>query len=400
MPPTAPTRRFRLLPREGLTLDPLLALIRALIINPSILLPLLLLLKGTSAGQSLTLNHEIWVKRLRYLLYLGVFERVNAYLSRGAINNWTEDDGWDWEREVVVVTGGSSGIGRAVVEGVSRRLLEGKGGEEGKEGKGKGGRVVVLDVLPMEGAVPPNVHYIPCDLTSTTSLSLAASQLRAHPHLGHPTVLINNAGVCRGKTILDSTENDLKLVFGVNTLSHWFTVKEFLPNMIKTGHGHVVTVASVGAYVQAPRMVDYNASKAAAVSFHEGLAAELRFTYKAPKVRTTLVTQGYVQTPLFEGYRNDSKFLLPALHVDTLAEEIVAQVFSGKGGHIVLPRAYNLITSVRGWFSWMQIRLLAETGTVMDRFGGRQVIDPNVEGPRVPVPVPVVVSEGNVDGGK
>ena len=67
-------------------------------------------------------------------------------------------------------------------------------------------------------------------------------------------------------------------------------------------------------------------------------------------MRTTVVTQGYVRTPLFEGYKNDSKFLLPALHLDTVAESIVDQLFSGHGGHIVLPRAYMALTSIVSFF--------------------------------------------------
>jgi len=85
-------------------------------------------------------------------------------------------------------------------------------------------------------------------------------------------------------------------------------------------------------------MVDYSASKAAVVSFHEGLGMELRTLYKAEKVRTTLVTPGYVKTPLFEGFNNTSKFIVPALEPETLGEEIGRAVLSGMGGHIILPR--------------------------------------------------------------
>jgi len=58
--------------------------------------------------------------------------------------------------------------------------------------------------------------------------------------------------------------------FNVNTLSHYFLAQEFLPSMVRANHGMVVTVASAAAYITAPRMVDYSASKAAALAFHEG----------------------------------------------------------------------------------------------------------------------------------
>lgn len=156
-------------------------------------------------------------------------------------------------------------------------------------------------------------------------------------------MLINNAGICRGKTILDATERDIALTFAVNTTAHFLLTKAFLPSMIAADHGHIVTVASIGGFVQAPRMVDYNASKAAAVAFHEGLGLELKYKYNALKVRTTMVAQGLVNTPLFEGFKNDSKFMLPELLPETLAEAIVERVWTAQGGQVVLPKAYNML---------------------------------------------------------
>ena len=107
--------------------------------------------------------------------------------------------------------------------------------------------------------------------------------------VGEPTILINNAGVARGKNVLDATEKDLRFTFDVNTLSHYWMVKEFMPLVVKANHGIIVTVASFAAYITVPNMVDYGASKAAYLSFHEGLAAELKTRYNAPKVRTVVI---------------------------------------------------------------------------------------------------------------
>ena len=96
---------------------------------------------------------------------------------------------------------------------------------------------------------------------------------------------MNNAGFARGKTILDATDNDLRLTFQVNVISHYQLAREFLPSMIQNNHGMILTVASLAAYVTAPAMVDYSASKAAALTFHEGLQAELATVYRADKVR-------------------------------------------------------------------------------------------------------------------
>ena len=190
-------------------------------------------------------------------------------------------------------------------------------------------------------------------------------------------MLILNAGVARGKNILDSTEGDVRLTFDVNTLAHYWLAKEFLPNMISRNHGMVVTVASLAAYVTAPQMVDYAASKAAALSFHEGLAAELKTRYNAPKVRTVVVTQGYTKTPLFVGFENDSKFLMPTLEPETVAEAIVKKVLQGTSGQVVLPCAANFTAIVvRSWPYWLQASLKNDLGKSMSSWNGRQVIDP------------------------
>lgn len=145
--------------------------------------------------------------------------------------------------------------------------------------------------------------------------------------------------------------------------------------MIAANHGHIVTIASIGAFFSGPLMVDYDASKSAALGFHEGLGLELKYTYKAPRVRTTLVTQGYVDTPLFKGFKNESKFLLPALAPETLAEAVVKQVFSASSGHIILPRAYTLLTSIRGMPIWYQNRTRSKTHDMMAKWNGKQVIE-------------------------
>jgi short-subunit dehydrogenase len=193
--------------------------------------------------------------------------------------------------------------------------------------------------------------------------------------VGEPTIIINNAGVARGKNILDATEKDVRFTFDVNTLAHYWMAKEFVPSMVARDHGMVVTVASLAAYVTPPTMTDYAASKAAALSFHEGLTAELKTRYNAPKVRTVVINQGYTKTPLFEGFGNDSKFLVPSLEPETVAEAIVKQVLTGSSGQVILPGFGAISSFLRGFPHWYQIRLREQQKNVMTNWRGRQVID-------------------------
>jgi all-trans-retinol dehydrogenase (NAD+) len=215
------------------------------------------------------------------------------------------------------------------------------------------------------------VYFFKCDVSSTTAISSAAASIRSS--IGQPTILINNAGVVRGRTILDLTEKDIRQTFDVNTLAHFFLAQEFVPDMVTKNHGMIVTVASLAGYVTSPQMVDYAASKAAAITFHEGLATELCKRYKAPKVRTILVTQGYTKTPLFNGFRQGLHFLFPNLEPETVAEEIVDKVLKGKSAHVVMPETASVVLGLRGWAYWLQQRLRDRGDKGMRNWNGRQV---------------------------
>jgi short-subunit dehydrogenase len=192
--------------------------------------------------------------------------------------------------------------------------------------------------------------------------------------MGNPTVLINNAGVVRGKTILESTEFDINLTFKVNAFSHYYLAQQVLPHRVANNHGMIVTVASLAGYVTAPSMVDYAASKSAAVAFHEGLSSELITHYKAPKVRTVLMCQGYTRTALFEGF--DSKFLFP----ETVADEIVKAVLAGQSKHMTLPEtAWIVAPRLRSLPLWMQYGMRKRMDNMMRNWKGRQVAQPSME---------------------
>ncbi len=101
-------------------------------------------------------------------------------------------------------------------------------------------------------------------------------------------------------------------------------------------------------------MTDYAASKVAALSFHEGLPAELKTRHNAPRVRTAVIIPGHTRTPLFQGFSNDSGFLVPALEPQTVAEAIVKQVLTGRNGRVVIPGFGAVMAFWRGFPHWMQ----------------------------------------------
>ncbi|KAK6340602.1 hypothetical protein TWF696_008927 [Orbilia brochopaga] len=347
------------IPREGFVMDAVINFVRKFILNPKLTLPIFLFLRYTRRGQDFAADHQRLFTAIRKFLLWGIIYRINRHLSRGARNNWIQDPSWTWSKEIAVVTGGSGGIGGLVVKGLAE----------------KGIKVVVLDVIDLTYDAPENVQFYKCDVTSTARIAEVAEEIRAN--IGNPTIIVNNAGVARGGTLLDATEKDIRFTFDVNILAHFWVLKEFLPSMVKNDHGHIVTVASVAGYQTAAQMVDYAATKAAAISFHEGITLELKHRYNAKKVRTTLVTQGLTKTPLFDGFENKSTFLFPEQHPETVAEGIVEQILSGEGDHLIFPKSYGILTGMRGRPAWMQAYLSNGTKTLMSNWKGRQVIDPN-----------------------
>jgi NAD(P)-dependent dehydrogenase (short-subunit alcohol dehydrogenase family) len=345
------------LPREGFKADAVFKIIRQTALNPNLTLPLLLVAKYTKKGQDWAILHPTAYKRLKTLLVLGLLRWANSYLSRRVLNNWVQDK-YDWSKEIVLITGGSGGIGGKVVQLLAERGI----------------KVVVLDIQPLTYPTSSKVYYFHCDVTSPNRIAQAAREIRTVVG-GDPTILINNAGVVRGKTIIDASERDVRFTFDVNTLAHYWTVKEFLPAMVQANHGMVVTVASAAAWVTVPNMVDYAASKAAALAFHEGLAAELKTRYNAPRVRTVVVNQGYTTTPLFRGYRNDSPFLVPTLEPDTVAEAVVRQVLSGESGQVVMPEFINATALLAAMPHWYQHSLRTRGEVIMREFDGRHVVE-------------------------
>ena len=124
-------------------------------------MPLLLAARFTDRGQDLALHYPQALKALRILAFLAVVRRVNAWLNRRAVNNGVADR-YDWAREIVVLTGGSNGIGRQIALKLARR----------------GVTVAVLDIQPPADAAPEDgrkIHYHECNITSSAAVALSST---------------------------------------------------------------------------------------------------------------------------------------------------------------------------------------------------------------------------------
>lgn len=310
------------------------------------------------------LDRETWPTviqpLLKVLLGCNILKTINAALTSTAQNNWrisARASKWDWPREVAVVTGGCGGLGSSLVAGLTAR----------------GVRVAVLDVAkPDSDAVAQmtklahprgRVEYFQCDVTSRDAVEQTAERIRKT--LGDPSILINNAGVANRNSILQAKEADIRRVLGVNLMAMWWTTQQFLPAMIRHDKGHIFTTASLASYIALPTAVEYSATKAGALAFHEGLASEIKHVYKSRGVVTSIVHPNFVRTPMTIPHADVIERAQKMLTVEDVTGPMLNQIFSGKGGQIVVPGHLAFLSGMRGWPSWLQESL-------RDLLGSRQ----------------------------
>jgi len=145
-------------------------------------------------------------------------------------------------------------------------------------------------------------------------------------------------------------------LFDVNLFSHFYTVQAFLPAMISKKKGHIVTIASAASYLSAVGLVDYSASKAAVLAFHEGLVQELKHRYGCPEIKLSSVHPTFVNTSLCDSYMKSVRLEKAlVLEPQDVAEAVVKQILSGRSGQLFLPNFPIAIASgVRAWPIWLQ----------------------------------------------
>jgi all-trans-retinol dehydrogenase (NAD+) len=123
-------------------------------------------------------------------------------------------------------------------------------------------------------------------------------------------------------------------------MAHFWTVRAFLPDMVRRGSGHIVTMASAAGIVGVSQMVDYCASKAAAFAFDEALRMEIRKSRWA--VKTTVVCPYFINTGMFEGVRTRFAALLPILDEEKVAARIIRAVLKNRKRLVMPPMVYSV----------------------------------------------------------
>jgi short-subunit dehydrogenase len=125
--------------------------------------------------------------------------------------------------------------------------------------------------------------------------------------------------------------------------------------MAKKNRGHFLIIASQAGFLATAGIVDYAASKSAALAIYEGLHTEMKHLYKAPNVRISCISPSAVRTKMFKGIKGESNFFLPRLTADDLGELISNVLWKGESQNIMTPAFAYISLASKILPEWMRI---------------------------------------------
>lgn len=191
-----------------------------------------------------------------------------------------------FQNKIAVVTGGASGIGRALCEELAR-----------------GGASVVVTDIDAAGASTVASAIVAAggrasaatlDVTRAEDVErLIADTVRAHGRLDY---MFNNAGIGVGGEVRDLTLDHWRKCIGINLWGVIYGTTAAYAAMLKQGSGHIVNTASAAGLVGEPGLTPYSVTKSAVVALSTAMRAE----GEALGVRVSVVCPGFVDTAIYE----------------------------------------------------------------------------------------------------
>jgi len=236
--------------------------------------------------------------------------------------------------QVVLITGGGSGIGRLMCLRFARL-----GATVVTWDINKSGNEETVDMIKKEGN---RAFSYTVDMSSREAIYNAAEKTKED--IGPVTILVNNAGIVSGTAVMDTPDSKIIKTFEVNILAHFWMIKAFLPDMINHKLGHIVNVASLAGHSGTNKLVDYCSSKFAAVGLDEAFRVEMFVQGHSDYIKTTVVCPYYISTGMFAGVQSK---IIPILKPEFVADSVVGAVLTNREV-LLLP-----------WWSYMLIALKA-----------------------------------------
>jgi all-trans-retinol dehydrogenase (NAD+) len=241
---------------------------------------------------------------------------------------------------IVLITGAAMGMGtlyarRAVAEGAT---------------------VVLWDVnAPLLAEVAAELgaraHPYVVDLSDQNDIARVAELVRTE--VGDPVVVINNAGIVRGKLFVDhDPDTDIELTMRINAIAPMHVTRQFLPAMLAdSGESRIVNIASAAGLISNPRMSVYAASKWAVVGWSDSLRLELALS-GSERIKVTTVCPSFITTGMFAGAKGPR--LTPLMSPETVVSRVWAGMKRGTP-MLMLPamvpvsKLFRGVLPVRAW---------------------------------------------------
>lgn len=254
-----------------------------------------------------------------YTVCLQIFLSYNHRTKTKSTLQWI--DPTPIKDNVIVVSGGSGGLGQALLSRVLERFPS--------------SIIVDIDITP-PAIENKRVKFYKCDMSNPEELSKVLVLIKEQfgNHIG---CIINNAGIRLPFTKMrDLQDEDVAKIFQINCFAALKVIQELSPNNEDNRQCYVVTVASILGILNASKVSAYAASKAALISFHQSFEHELRSEHTS-RIRTLLVLPGQLNTKMFGGFEPPRQFWAPTVDVNELAKEIAEKYKYGVRGTLYKP---------------------------------------------------------------
>ncbi len=186
--------------------------------------------------------------------------------------------------QIVAVTGGAQGLGRAIVaklaaRGTALAVLD---------INGEGAEAAAQQVRDAGG----HAAAFACDVADPVSVRQVAEAVKAH--FGRCDALVNNAGILPKKVLAEETADGWDLTMAINLKGPFLCTQQFGALMREQGHGAIVNIASIGGTIPTVGAGAYCASKAGVLALTRQTALE----WGEHGIRTNAVSPGYMHTPM------------------------------------------------------------------------------------------------------
>jgi short-subunit dehydrogenase len=238
----------------------------------------------------------------------------------------------DSRGQVAVVTGASSGIGRAIAIDLARA---------GMVAVPVARRTDKLAAVEAEcRRYIPDSFSIPCDVGLRDAAEAMVDEVRRR--CGRVDLLVNNAGVGLYRRFTKTSVEDVERLMRTNYFGTVYCTKAVLPDMLTRNRGVIASIASISGQVGTAGFTAYTASKFAMVGFIESLAHELRAT----GVRVTMIYPGPIATEFNAGFEQQPPGVARRWPADAVSAGLLQCLRSGKL-EMTVPRMMGIVSRAR-----------------------------------------------------